>query len=330
MFLSGMVKLIANNPPAWRELTAMRYHYQTQPIPAWTSWYANLAPNWFQAFSVIGVFFIEGFVPLLFFGPRRIRLFAFAMTVLLQLLIAATGNFGFFNLLAIVLCLILIDDHTWARLRVRAVNTVNVIRARRWPAWVTLPLAIVLLPLSLAPSLYRVGLGDFVPSPLSQAYSAVAPFSLVGAYGLFQDMTTRRPELIIEGSRDGVNWLPYEFKWKPGDVNRRPRFCTPHMPRLDWQMWFAALGVDEAGRVDSWFVRFLTRLKEGSPPVLDLMGHNPFPDQPPRYIRVAMYDYNFTRSGDREHPGAWWKRILLEPSILTIGPPSADAKNGAH
>jgi predicted DCC family thiol-disulfide oxidoreductase YuxK len=321
MFLSGICKLIADHPPAWRDFTAMRYHYMTQPLPTWTSWFAHLAPNWFQAFSVAGVLFIEGFVPLLFFGPRRARLVACAMAVFLQLLIAATGNFGFFNLLAIVLCLLLVDDAVWARLRITTGNAVTLIRSRRWPFWVTVPLAIVLVPLSLVPSLYRVGLGELAPKPLYQAYIAVAPYELVNSYGLFQDMTTRRPELIIEGSNDGTHWLAYEFKWKPGEVTRRPRFCEPHMPRLDWQMWFAALSIDDAGQINEWLVQFMRRLQEGSPAVLDLMGTNPFPDHPPRYIRVAMYDYTFTTFSEGRQTGAWWKRVLLTPSVFGIGPP---------
>src|SRR5581483_3399994 len=116
MILSGLVKLLSGDP-TWSGFTAMRYHYWTQPLPTWTSWYANLAPNWFQSVSAGGVFLIEVFVPLLFFATRRLRLAACALTVLLQLLIAATGNYGFFNLLTIVLCVTLLDDAALARLR---------------------------------------------------------------------------------------------------------------------------------------------------------------------------------------------------------------------
>src|SRR5205807_2927415 len=70
---------------------------------------------------------------------------------------------------------------------------------------------------------------------------AVEPIRSVNGYGLFRVMTTERPEIVIEGSRDGVEWSEYGFRWKPGDVHRRPAFVAPYMPRLDWQMWFAAL-----------------------------------------------------------------------------------------
>ena len=118
-------------------------------------------------------------------------------------------------------------------------------------------------------------------------------------------MTTTRNEIIVEGSNDGVNWLPYEFKYKPGDVNRRPGFVEPFQPRLDWQMWFAALG---DFRQNPWFGNFCVRLLQGSPEVLALLANNPFPDRPPRYVRAELYEYHFTDLTERHATGAWWKR----------------------
>jgi predicted DCC family thiol-disulfide oxidoreductase YuxK len=306
MFLSALVKLI-DGGEVWRGLTALHYHYWTQPLPTWTSWYVNLAPNWFQALSVLGVFFVEGLVPILFFSRRSRRLFACATTILFQVLIAATGNYGFFNLLAIVLCLTLIDDAAWSR--VRLVRTAAR-RGREVSAWVTLPLAIVLFPLTFVPALRRVGLDDLVPRRLAHVWRTAAAFESINAYGLFGSMTTRRPELIVEGSDDGKSWLAYQFKWKPGDVKRAPRFCEPHMPRLDWQMWFAALDVEQ-GRLEGWVPMFLDRLHEGSPAVVALLRTNPFPDHPPRYLRVLVYEYHFTTYAERSSSGAWWQRDYL-------------------
>ena len=321
MFLSGLVKLLAHTD-YWRDFTAMRYHYETQPLPTWTSWYAHHLPNWFQAISVGGVFFIEGLIPLLFFAPRRLRLFACAVTVFFQLLIAGTGNFGFFNLLAIALCLTLIDDATWARLRLKIDPARSIVRGTRWPAWGTLPLAIAIVPLSLVPPSRQLEQLDYVPAWMIYTYSKVQPFQIVNGYGLFQDMTASRPEIVIEGSNDGVHWLEYQFKWKPGDLKRAPEFCTPHMPRLDWQMWFAALDVYRSGQGDVWLWNLGERLREGSPSVLNLMGTNPFPDHPPRYVRFTLHDYQFTTGSQRQQSGAWWQRTPLQ-RIATIGPPSA-------
>src|SRR5258708_37473872 len=136
-------------------------------------------------------------------------------------------------------------------------------------------------------------------------FDRLEPFHLVNGYGLFSVMTTFRPEIVVEGSRDGVNWLAYEFKWKPGDPKRRPRFVAPHQPRLDWQMWFAALGYFNN---NLWFKKFLMRVLEDSPQVLTLLGTNPFPDEPPKFIRAVLYHYRFTTLAERKATGAWWER----------------------
>ena len=121
-------------------------------------------------------------------------------------------------------------------------------------------------------------------------------------------MTTSRREIVVEGSDDGTKWLPYEFKYKPGDVRRRPAFVAPHQPRLDWQMWFAALG---NARQNPWFMNFCERLLEGSPDVLSLLAGNPFPDHPPRYIRAGFYDYRLTNAAEHRATAAWWKREFI-------------------
>jgi hypothetical protein len=134
---------------------------------------------------------------------------------------------------------------------------------------------------------------------------ALRPFRSINGYGLFRVMTTSRPEIVIEGSSDGIAWQEYELPWKAGDVKRRPAFVQPHQPRLDWQMWFAALS---APRRPPWFDRFILRLLEGAPPVLALIEKNPFRAAPPRYVRAVLYDYRFTTAAERAATGAWWKR----------------------
>jgi hypothetical protein len=143
------------------------------------------------------------------------------------------------------------------------------------------------------------------PTPIPQVAGRIAPFRTINAYGLFAVMTTSRPEIIVEGSNDGQTWLPYAFPWKPGDVMRRPGFVAPHMPRLDWQMWFAALG---SAQYQPWFRHFLERLLQGTPAVVDLLVHNPFPHTPPRYIRAVVYTYHFTDRATQRTTGAWWRR----------------------
>jgi hypothetical protein len=144
-----------------------------------------------------------------------------------------------------------------------------------------------------------------LPAPARSYLAWISPLRLINSYGLFAVMTTTRPEIVLEGSRDGAIWQPYEFRYKPGDVKRAPPWVAPYQPRLDWQMWFAALGNADENR---WFYNFAARLMQGSAPVLGLLAHNPFPGAPPRYIRAVVYDYRFTDSAERRRTGAWWHR----------------------
>jgi lipase maturation factor 1 len=109
----------------------------------------------------------------------------------------------------------------------------------------------------------------------------------------------------VEGSNDGENWLPYEFRYKPGDINHAPRWAMPHQPRLDWQMWFASLST---WRENQWFMAFMVRLLQGEPTVVKLLAVNPFGDHPPRYIQASFWSYHFTDFKTRGFNGAWWRR----------------------
>lgn len=307
-FSSGWVKL-ASGDPSWRHLSALRFHYETQPLPPWTAWFLHQLPASSQAVSAVFLFFVELVVPFLFFAPRRLRVFACAMTVLLQALIAATGNYAFFNLLTVALAVLLLDDQSlpvrWAS---RAPDAAAA--TRPWPRPVLAAVACVAV---LASSLEFAATLDrslTLPRPVVAAVRRLGALRSFNGYGLFMVMTTERPEILVEGSRDGIDWRPYEFRWKPGDPARRPRFVAPHQPRLDWQMWFAALGGYEDNR---WVESFLGRLLEGSPAVLGLLASNPFPEGPPRFVRATVYDYRFTDSTERRRTGAWWKRRELGP-----------------
>jgi hypothetical protein len=143
-----------------------------------------------------------------------------------------------------------------------------------------------------------------------------APFDLVSPYGLFAVMTTMRPEIVIEGSRDGETWQPYEFTYKPGDLARAPRWVAPYQPRLDWQMWFAALG---NLRSNPWFGNFAVRLLQGSPEVTALLRTNPFANSRPRYVRALVYEYTFTDSETRRRTGQWWQRELKGTYLPPVG-----------
>ena len=332
MFSSGVVKLTSGDP-TWWNLRALDVHYQTQPIPTWTAWYVHQMPGWFQSCCVAIMFFIELVVPFFIFAPPRLRRIAAAILIGFQVIIAATGNYAFFNLLTIALCLPLLDDAAWPRLLrsrlpvpaappvtssvaasaalpVLVLNPAPSRRRDRVVLWAAAPCAALLVILSTADMTARFRWQLPWPRPLLLIADAISPFRIVNAYGLFAMMTTQRLEIVVEGSRDGVSWLPYEFKWKPGDRDRRPVFVAPHQPRLDWQMWFAALG---SYRTQPWFQNFLFRLLQGAPEVTALLARNPFPDAPPRYIRSTAYDYRFTDMRMRRATGAWWQRTETGP-----------------
>lgn len=304
MFSSGLVKLLSGDP-TWRNLTALSFHYETQPLPLWTAWYVHQLPAGFHKFSTACMFAVELAIPFLFFLPRRPRLAAFWAQVFLQGLITLTGNFCFFNLLALILCLALLDDGHLARLgpKTRIGATPEQIPGGR-------PLRAGLAALILAAGageLWKLTARKAVPRPLAAVQEWLAPFRCVNSYGLFAVMTTTRPEIIIEGSLDGKTWKEYVFKWKIGDVNRRPRFAAPHMPRLDWQMWFAALGNYQS---NPWVLHLMGRLATRSAPVQNLLEADPFPDEPPRLLRAQLYVYKFTGWEEGRKTGAWWKREL--------------------
>jgi hypothetical protein len=309
MFMSGAVKLLSADS-MWWNLTALTVHYETQPLPTWIGWYAHQLPVWCQKTSCGIMFVIELAVPLLILCGRRSRQIACAAFALLMLLISLSGNYCFFNLLTVALCVLLLDDKLLSRFSPRRMFSASPTMAaptRLQPlrtAGVGVLAAVVLLVsgTETAASLLR---SRSLPRPLAALRRWISPLRSINSYGLFALMTSRRPEIVVEGSDDHVNWLAYEFKWKPGDLKRRPAIVAPHQPRLDWQMWFAALG---DYRSNPWFANFLVRLLQGSPDVLALLKKNPFPDRPPRYIRAVLYEYHFTDFDTRRATGEWWRR----------------------
>lgn len=403
MFASGVVKL-TSMCPAWWGLTALNVHFESQCIPTPGAWYFHHLPNFLLRLGVVFTFVAELLVPFLFFVPiRPVKIFSFYSQLVLQALIIATGNYNFFNLLTIVLCLSLLDDDFFPSLvrteflrqksflqTTRSIVkstvslliffslfhlTVKLFNIRMLPDWTvsseiaftpaqlkdalskTVPLTIWLGAVSLAAkalsSLYRslfaergtwrrlvclvgtllwgsVAVWMFCVSlvPFStldhgfhrhlwpvvtQWHSKVEPFSIANSYGLFRRMTglNGRPEVILEGSDSPTGpWKEYHFLYKPGNVSRALPVIIPHQPRLDWQLWFAALGRLEH---NPWFLSLVHRLLTNQDEVLNLMDreHNPFPHQPPKFIRAQLYTYRYTQYDPRRrvpNVGAWWKR----------------------
>ncbi|HTL58732.1 MAG TPA: lipase maturation factor family protein [Candidatus Limnocylindrales bacterium] len=306
IFSSGLVKLRSGDR-SWRGLTALRYHYATQPLPTPPAWYAYQLPLWFQKISTGLVLLIELIVPVLIFGPQPGRYVACGAFIGLMVMIEITGNYAFFNLLGIGLSLLLLDDAALEPVLVWLKGWgLDVDLTTPGVVWTGVTNAVGCIVALLSLEVVSASLLWPLPwpRPVQRLFEWLSPFHLVSAYGLFAVMTTERPEIIIEGSEDGENWRPYEFKWKPGAAKQAPRFVAPHQPRLDWQVWFAAIGYCEK---HPWFVRFLARLQEGSRPVLKLLREDPFRGKPPRLIRAVVYDYRFTNWAERKQSGVWWQ-----------------------
>jgi lipase maturation factor 1 len=313
MFSAGTVKLTSGDPN-WRNLTAMTYHYETQPLPNRVAWYAHQLPLPVQKLSTFGTFVFENGVPFLAFGPAPLKLACFLLSLFFQFLIAATGSYGFFNLLAVLLAVPLLDDRylEWLTPLVRSLPA--------YPAWISVAAEVGLGIVILLNALHLLYLFHR-PRLVARLFSRLAPFEISNPYGLFAVMTTKRYEFVLEGSDDHENWRDYEFRWKPGNPSLPPRQAAPHQPRLDWQMWFAALN---PVYLEPWLKMVVVRLLQENPEVLGLLEKNPFPAGAPRYIRLVLYIYKFTNRETRRRTGKWWERKLLEeyPPMALKGPDS--------
>jgi hypothetical protein len=308
MLMGGIVK-IASGDPAWADLTALNYHYQTQPLPSPLAYYAHFFPHWLNEFSVAVVLAIELIVPFFVFFPRRYRLIAAWSFIALQTSIILTGNYNFFNVLTILICLFLFDDQDIGKwLPIRFITAIRQKQPCPGPAAngiAAIWLGLVLLAHSTS---FWLSQGQAIVSPLKNIMQLISTFSLVNNYGPFAVMTKERPEIIVQGSNDGREWLTYHFKYKPVDLGQKLGWNIPHQPRLDWQMWFAAM---QNPTSNSWFAKFMLKLQQGSPQVLSLLADNPFPEKPPVYVRALLYRYFYTSPEQRKGSGNIWQRDYL-------------------
>ena len=152
--------------------------------------------------------------------------------------------------------------------------------------------------------------------------SSFDPLHLVNTYGAFGSVGKERFEIAVEGtdhafrhSPDAV-WKEYRFHGKPGDPHRRPPYYAPYHHRLDWEIWFAAFG---SMKGELWPVYLTSRLLENEPSVVALFPENPFPEAPPKFIRLTRFRYRFTTPEEHKESGAWWKR---ERDQVIFGPVS--------
>lgn len=307
---SGAAKLLGGDP-TWRDLTAMVSYYETAPLPTWVGWYAHQLPVWAHSLTALFTYVVEIASPMLIWGPRRLRAAVFCLMVTMQIGILLTANYGFFNYLSIALCLFVLDDGHLAWIAARFGRTLATVPPRSLdPGRAYLPAlgGLVLVAISLVPFLPFLPVPPSLEGNLAPVRRVLDGYRSINAYHLFVQMTLVRREAVIEGSEDGVNWRAYEFRYKPDDPLRAPAFVAPYQPRLDFQMWFLLLG----GRIQAlYFDHLLEELQRDPQAVAAFFSRDPFPRDPPRFLRVAVYRYRFTDWQTRSATGAWWRRELL-------------------
>src|SRR5579871_229601 len=289
MFGAGLIKL--RGDPCWRDLTCLDYYFETQPIPNALSWYFHWLPRSVHHAGVAFNHVVELAVPFLYFLPQPWASIGGALTILFQLTLFVSGNLSWLNWLTIVLCIPAIDDRWWSWLPVSmpALHAPGAI-ARG----VVYALAALVAALSVAPVLNML-------APAQVMNTSFDPLHLVNTYGAFGSITRVRHEIVVEGAdadpaAADTAWREYEFKGKPGDPSRRPPQIAPYHLRLDWLMWFAAMGDPDE---EPWFGALVAKLLEGDRDTLSLLQSNPFPDRPPRYVRARYYTYRFTTADER-------------------------------
>lgn len=308
VFFGGLVKLTSGDP-SWRDLSALGFHFWTQPLPGPTSLGVARLPGVLHGVAAASTFVVELVLVWGMFAGRAGRRVVFGSITGLMVLLAATGNFGFFQLLTVVLALALLDDLDLAAVRVR-VPSPTAASLLPWQAGVAWAAAVVPVGLSLAmlPAWYADGrVGS--PQPVVAAFARVEPFRLVNRYGLFATMTTTRPLPVLEAQWGDGAWVELTWRWQTSDPDARPRQVAPHMPRLDWQLWFAGLG---DCRHNPWMVWLQEAVLRGDKPVAGLIGDmRLWTGAPPDAVRLTLYEYRPAPGGDPAHP--WWTRAPIGP-----------------
>ncbi|MBI4357987.1 MAG: lipase maturation factor family protein [Candidatus Omnitrophica bacterium] len=299
MFGAGLIKIRGDE--CWRDLTCMYYHYETQPIPNPLSWYFHrLAPLVHRA-STAFTHFVELVVPFGVFGPRLIGYWAGGFTVAFQVLLILSGNLSWLNYVTLLLCVPCFDDAFLRRFIPINIPVTEPIAGLREGMIIALTALVILL--SVQPALNLISSGQVMNTSFE-------PLHLVNTYGAFGSVTKKRMEIIVEGTDEKVltestKWREYEFRAKPGDVKRMLPIVAPYHLRLDWLMWFAAMG---DYRYYPWILNLVGKFLQNDLGALSLIANNPFPDAPPKYIRARLFHYRFTDFKEKKKTGAWWVR----------------------
>jgi hypothetical protein len=300
-FGAGLIKIRGDR--CWRDLTCLRYHHETQPLPNPASWWFHHLPTSLHKVEVLANHFTQLVVPVLLFVPQPVAGFAALVMIVTQCWLVSSGNFAWLNVLTITLAIPVLGDGL-----LQHVLPFSVPAHLSSPAWweaVVVALTVLVLGLSYRPARNLVSRRQLMNASFDQLH-------LVNAYGAFGGITRVRQEVVVEGTADPVLtestvWREYGFKGKPGDLHRRPPQVAPYHLRLDWMMWFAGIS---SAYARGWFGGLVERLLRNDRDTLKLLRTNPFPDEPPAFVRALLYRYRFTTWSERRRTGCWWDREL--------------------
>ena len=325
MLGAGLIKI--RGDACWRDLTCLVHHYETQPIPNPISRVYHFMPLWFHKGGALFNHVVELVAPWFVFGPRLARRVAGVLMLIFQAILISSGNLSFLNYLTIVPALATLDDDLLRRVLPRwLTRRAERAAAESAPAPSPAPgpasalaAARARVPARLIPvAAYALVVALLSLNPMFNLLSARQVMNtsfdrlhLVNTYGAFGSVGDIRREIVFEGTRDDpptaqTEWKEYDFWCKPGTPTRRPCSIAPFQPRLDWQIWFAAMSRPERY---PWTLHLVWKLLQNDARTLSLLGPNPFPDTPPLYIRAAFYRYEFAPPGEID--GAWWRRTYL-------------------
>nr|ACS83700.1 lipase maturation factor 1 [uncultured bacterium AOCefta2] len=307
MLGAGLIKIRGDE--CWRNCTCLYYHYETQPIPNPISWWLHFRPKWFHFGGACFNHFVELVVPWFGFWPWITRRVAGALMLSFQIILILSGNLSFLNWLTIVPILACFDDGMLRCalpkfLVVRAERAAAEAKKSKWQMPLVWAFFVVVGVLSINPVLNLLSAEQAMNTSFDR-------LNLVNTYGAFGSVGRVRHEIVFEGTAEAeitssTKWVEYDFRAKPGDVDRRPVVVAPYQPRLDWAIWFAAMSIPERY---PWSLHLVWKLLHNDEGALSLLAGNPFPESPPHYIRAVYYKYEFAPPGDPS--GNWWRRTRV-------------------
>jgi len=311
----GAALIKVRGDACWRDLSCLFYHYETQPIPGPLSPYFHYLPKWINR---IGVFFshvVQGFASWFVFFPGIIRTVAGVLLLGFQVILILSGNLSFLNWITIVPIIACFDDTFLARFLpkklVKKAHTAQK-HSKPYPKYLAWGMVLLVVWLSIPVVQNLISKRQMMNTSFNQ-------WHLVNTYGAFGSITKERFELIIQGTSDEIitpttEWMEYEFPAKPGAVDGALPIIAPYQPRLDWQIWFAAFSIPDR---EPWIAHLIWQLLSGDEDITRLLAYDPFPDHPPRWIRVEYYKYEFAPLGAREtwtrtYVGSWLRPLSLD------------------